>query len=376
MEKYVDEMKNQFSIHYNAQIIEVMPHTDVVQDFIEKLGHFYEIVEEKPLLPKKITNGSVPLENGHLEDLPTKTEPDTDISTGESDTPSSDINSVEHLPDLNTAEIEESAAHSTPLTGSPAGGNDQMNGYHDDSSDGEEFCDTSDSPENRSDSTALDGSGEGQYEHIPSMEELQTRVKSIGGPGPDHNDNELANGEPSRSNGHDHVGRTDVTDAMMTRGGGETQRGEVGDRNLQRSGSAGGQTGQGRGPAVPGGSRTGRSHFVTSGGAGGGGREQGRGQAPNTDMSEQISVALIRLQQDMNSVLTRLNTLETLTLAQNQLQRGREESPERSRRNRVNPWWWPFPNVNSRTVFFIVVWPFIVNWVITFIARRRRARRR
>ena len=59
-----------------------MPHTDVVQDFIEKLGHFYEIVEEKPLLPKKITNGSVPLENGHLEDSPTKTEPDTDISTG------------------------------------------------------------------------------------------------------------------------------------------------------------------------------------------------------------------------------------------------------------------------------------------------------
>jgi hypothetical protein len=34
---------------------------------------------------------------------------------------------------------------------------------------------------------------------------------------------------------------------------------------------------------------------------------------------EQIAVALVRLQQDMNSVLARLQTLETLTLAQQQV---------------------------------------------------------
>ena len=60
-----------------------MPHSEVVQDFLEKLGQFYEIVEDKPLMPsKKQANGSVSIGNGILDDSPTKTEPDTDISTG------------------------------------------------------------------------------------------------------------------------------------------------------------------------------------------------------------------------------------------------------------------------------------------------------
>ena len=73
------------------------------------------------------------------------------------------------------------------------------------------------------------------------------------------------------------------------------------------------------GAVLPGGGARGRTQFVTSGGAGGGGRDHGRDVGHHTDMSEQIAVALVRLQQDMSSVLTRLNTLETLTLAQNQV---------------------------------------------------------
>ena len=53
--------------------------------------------------------------------------------------------------------------------------------------------------------------------------------------------------------------------------------------------------------------------------AGGGG---GGGYPPPQQsdvVSQQIATALIQLQQDMNSVLIRLNTLEALTVAQSQV---------------------------------------------------------
>ena len=57
-----------------------------------------------------------------------------------------------------------------------------------------------------------------------------------------------------------------------------------------------------------------------AGGAGGGGHS-GAGMTGDyrTDVNEQIAVALVRLQQDMTSVLTRLHTLESLQLAQSQV---------------------------------------------------------
>ena len=63
-----------------------------------------------------------------------------------------------------------------------------------------------------------------------------------------------------------------------------------------------------------------RSALLLAGGsggaAGGGGRDP---RSPPTEVSEQIAVALVRLQQDMNSVLARLNTLEALSVAQTQV---------------------------------------------------------
>lgn len=62
----------------------------------------------------------------------------------------------------------------------------------------------------------------------------------------------------------------------------------------------------------------GRTRLVTAGGSGGGRPPPQGGTGPQyrQDMNEQIVMALTRLQQDMSSVLTRLNTLETLTVAQ------------------------------------------------------------
>ena len=59
-----------------------------------------------------------------------------------------------------------------------------------------------------------------------------------------------------------------------------------------------------------------------SGGQGGasGGRDPGnrQGRSASVDISEQIAIALQRLQCDMSSVLVRLNTLEALALSQAQ----------------------------------------------------------
>ena len=53
------------------------------------------------------------------------------------------------------------------------------------------------------------------------------------------------------------------------------------------------------------------------------------------EVNEQIAVALVRLQQDMQSVLTRLNTLEALSVAQTRIRSRNPSENERERRVQV-----------------------------------------
>ena len=69
------------------------------------------------------------------------------------------------------------------------------------------------------------------------------------------------------------------------------------------------------GPQTP----RGRGHLLAAGGAGGGGQDRGPPPSNRSEINEQIAVALVRLQQDMNAVITRLHTLETLHLTQQQV---------------------------------------------------------
>ncbi|XP_071826534.1 acyl-CoA-binding domain-containing protein 5A-like isoform X2 [Apostichopus japonicus] len=89
------------------------------------------------------------------------------------------------------------------------------------------------------------------------------------------------------------------------------------------------------------------------------------------EMSEHIALVLERLQRDMNSVLVRLNTLETLAVTRHQMEAEGPDSPERRVKGQKDTWW-PFSRLDMKTVFFILVWPFVVNWAIKFISRRRR----
>ncbi|PIK52898.1 putative acyl-CoA-binding domain-containing protein 5 isoform X1 [Apostichopus japonicus] len=89
------------------------------------------------------------------------------------------------------------------------------------------------------------------------------------------------------------------------------------------------------------------------------------------EMSEHNALVLERLQRDMNSVLVRLNTLETLAVTRHQMEAEGPDSPERRVKGQKDTWW-PFSRLDMKTVFFILVWPFVVNWAIKFISRRRR----
>nr|XP_054751396.1 acyl-CoA-binding domain-containing protein 5A-like isoform X1 [Lytechinus pictus] len=102
-------------------------------------------------------------------------------------------------------------------------------------------------------------------------------------------------------------------------------------------------------------------------------------------MVEQITISLERLQRDMNSVLVRLNTLETIAISRHQLETqqaymregnplAKDGTPIRTPPQRTTPSWWPFPTLPMRTVFILLVWPFIVQWILRFLARHRRAR--
>ncbi|XP_010902024.2 acyl-CoA-binding domain-containing protein 5A isoform X2 [Esox lucius] len=106
-----------------------------------------------------------------------------------------------------------------------------------------------------------------------------------------------------------------------------------------------------------------------SGGDGGSWREAG---APGGSLNEHIVVALARLQEDMQSVLERLHTLEALTASQaKSLSLPYPPSPL-AQKSRKKPTWWPF-EVSPGTVAFAVLWPFVVQWLIRqFLQRRRR----
>ncbi|XP_047424399.1 acyl-CoA-binding domain-containing protein 5A isoform X2 [Mugil cephalus] len=129
---------------------------------------------------------------------------------------------------------------------------------------------------------------------------------------------------------------------------------------------------RGRGSRSPG--RSSGSLVPVHGGGDGDGDGWGRAVTPGGNLNEQIVVALARLQEDMQSVLERLHTLEALTASQ---ARSVALSPtfvpppvnKRSRK----PSWWPF-DISPTGLAFAVMWPFVVQWLIRLYLQKRRRR--
>ncbi|XP_040922030.1 acyl-CoA-binding domain-containing protein 5A isoform X2 [Toxotes jaculatrix] len=132
--------------------------------------------------------------------------------------------------------------------------------------------------------------------------------------------------------------------------------------SLVRRGRGSRSPGRGSGALVP----------THSGGDGDGGH-WGGAVSPEGSLNEQIVVALARLQEDMQSVLERLHTLEALTASQARSVALSPTYSPPSVNKRNQPSWWPF-DISPTSLAFAVIWPFVVQWLIRLYLQRRRRR--
>ncbi|KAJ8377997.1 hypothetical protein AAFF_G00249340 [Aldrovandia affinis] len=104
-------------------------------------------------------------------------------------------------------------------------------------------------------------------------------------------------------------------------------------------------------------------------GGGGDGERWGSEGGVEGTLNEQIATALARLQEDMQSVLQRLQTLEALTASQTRSLSLQQNYPPHTVNKKLP--WWPF-DISPGTVAFTVVWPFVVHWLVHLGLQRRR----
>ncbi|XP_065484848.1 acyl-CoA-binding domain-containing protein 5 isoform X3 [Caloenas nicobarica] len=106
-------------------------------------------------------------------------------------------------------------------------------------------------------------------------------------------------------------------------------------------------------------------------GGGGDGERWGSDRGPRGSLNEQIAVVLMRLQEDMQNVLQRLHMLETVTASQ--AKSATLQSNDQPASSSVKkPSWWPF-EISPGILAFAVVWPFIAQWLVhVYLQRKRR----
>ncbi|XP_046703300.1 acyl-CoA-binding domain-containing protein 5A isoform X1 [Silurus meridionalis] len=400
MTAYVDDLK---------LILESMPMTEQVEQLLQVLGPFYELVDEKKKInqvsdltaglgsmmsaPSKSTTKSIirTMEmNGTLDGhIPIKaeapkinanevkvqedgTENDDDDEDEEDDNSGDDENEEENeqLPKATALKKKSSEGKGLPngatehnefplqngthcsksvLNGKDTEENDgeiqHVNGHKTDDnedmlcahhvasdSDSEVYCDSVDQF----------GAEEGSHSALCSHVELQDSEIPL-----KEQDGLQHGGEDGKTSGEGGVQRNRLSTGRP--GSSVTRRG----RGSRSSGSGSGVSGALQG-------------------SGGDGERWGSDGARGGDLNEQIVTALTRLQEDMQSVLERLHTLEALTASQARSAALPSEYllPPASRTHR-KPSWWPF-DVSPGTVAFALFWPFIVQWIIRLYFQRRR----
>ncbi|XP_069815217.1 acyl-CoA-binding domain-containing protein 5 isoform X2 [Dendropsophus ebraccatus] len=376
---YVDEMK---------KILETMPVTEKVEELLQVIGPFYEIVEDK-----KHGRGS-----GVTSDL------------------SSALTSTPNCKAVNgKAESSDSGAESEEEeTG-------RQEEEEEEEEDGEEETELEEkaakedaAPEPSPDTTLANGLDVNHSDyiphipnHVPNKSDLNdTRHEMNGNPKATQDD---AGKEAEASKGDDGMediaamqhltsdsdseifcdsmeqfGQDDVDHSQLVecglmtepdvRAGGEAKEGgedgKACGRNPQKDKSGNEKADyftsrRGRAnrmPPVGEGSRGGQM------GGGGDGDRWGSERGPEGSINEQIAVVLMRLQEDMQNVLQRLQTLEALTASQARsliLESNLHQSANKK------PSWWPF-EISSGTLVFAAIWPFIAHWLIHLYLQRKR----
>ncbi|XP_035286590.1 acyl-CoA-binding domain-containing protein 5A-like isoform X3 [Anguilla anguilla] len=348
---YVDEMK---------LILETIPVTEQVMELLGVLGPFYDVVEnrveeikeaceepdqtsEKEILTERLkveesmVKSQVVLSNGNVEHSVSSLTNGTHSSLS-SDFTEDDLQCIlepaVQLCDTNGPLSD----HSEEVTGLLQLASD---------SDGEVYCDSMEQFGLEEGSVVLVNHSleTGEVTHPSSVaqgipgEACRTDDPQGGDGGVQDGGEDWASGGPTAQRGRLSTGEHNTS--LVRRG-----------RGSRLSGS-----GSGVGPPVS-----------LLGGGGDGERRGSEGGVEGT-LNEQIATALARLQEDMQSVLQRLQTLEALTASQTRslsLQQNYAPLPGTKK-----PPWWPF-DVPPGAVAFAVVWPFVVHWLVWLYFQRRR----
>ncbi|XP_027033572.2 acyl-CoA-binding domain-containing protein 4 isoform X1 [Tachysurus fulvidraco] len=115
---------------------------------------------------------------------------------------------------------------------------------------------------------------------------------------------------------------------------------------------------------------SGRRAGQQASGEGGGGYNPDRGseRLHDTQVQEQIILALQRLREDMQSVMERLEVVEGLAVANAQNSQWRQM--QLTSQTEVEKWW-PF-DVSGQTLLLLLIWPFIAQGMIFWIRQRKK----
>uniref|UniRef100_UPI00398E78EC acyl-CoA-binding domain-containing protein 5A isoform X1 n=3 Tax=Pristiophorus japonicus TaxID=55135 RepID=UPI00398E78EC len=172
--------------------------------------------------------------------------------------------------------------------------------------------------------------------------------------------------------GETHICKTELEyslkEGSVTHGGEDTKSGGSGPRKEKITSKITEFHGprRGRGNRIQ---HSGDGFQITQLGNGGDGERRGSEQAQKGNVHEQITVALIRLQKDMQSVLERLHVLEAVTASQAKSENAQSNFTHGA--GVKGPSWWPF-DVSGHTIAFAILWPFIVQLLVHLYFQRRK----
>lgn len=407
MAAYVEDLK---------LILESMPITNEVEELLLVIGPFYELVDEKKKItqvsdlstgfgsmltspPKSVTKSIIrTMEmNGSLDSYPIKISetPKTksiDMADGEDDNEEEKDEEEEIKEVKKASQLKKRASAGRPKgqvsNGSIGQHNALANGTHGSKSDlnRHELEEDSESFNQDRDATELNGhikEDVSSSHHVASDSDSEVYCDSVdqfgGEEGSElHVSHSLDVAEESHST-LSSTGEIRSQEELLgpeegIQHGGEDGRGSRGGSQRQglpanRSDSSVVRRGRGsRSPAFGSGSAGPQQ------GSGGDGERWGTDGSVTQSLNEQIICALARLQDDMQSVLERLHTLEALTASQaRSLALPSDYLSPPANKTKKKPSWWPF-DVSPGTVAFAVIWPFVVQWLIRLYVQRRRRR--
>ncbi|XP_033732077.1 acyl-CoA-binding domain-containing protein 5-like isoform X2 [Pecten maximus] len=423
MTSYVEELK---------KIVETMPQDQVVRDFMVKLGDFYEVVDEKMPTSQDVAleggQENLDLDHSMRVDIAHQLEENDPEVESPEDLRSEELEERLRRNEALADQILQLTDESSPLLTNGMEAESTNSGQGDSESE-EEFCDTSDHPSQDSESppreieelmsgetvsgqmsTPIKSNKTGNHVHfnnsmtVHSGHQITQQVMSPISKS-NLNTNEQLNIPASFPFHGVNSNTRQLSESMLTHGASPDSQNvsmeSVPDGNYQdRSTSSLEDSSSGQaenigdrdhfktaGSKVQGrpllrnhsqqtgtGTRTGL--FMAQGGAGepiprassSGRRGEDKPQS-GKEGNDQLAVTLMRLQQDMNRVLARLDSVESAVL------QNRSQGDQKVQGSIWNSKWWPFPSLTGRTFFFVFVWPFVVHWLLTRMFRRRRQNR-